>query len=127
MIRAILTDIEGTTSSISFVKDVLFPFARERLPAFIETHADKPQVQHWLHEAAKEAGIIYAEREEIAPKLVFDRSEVANPPRNGLVIISATEGYRIGQTEPPDGITITAEVSRLSASDLAGKTLPEDL
>lgn len=24
-IRAILTDIEGTTSSISFVKDVLFP------------------------------------------------------------------------------------------------------
>ena len=75
----------------------------------------------------KGTNLNYAEREEIAPKLVFDRSEVANPPRNGLVIISATEGYRIGQTEPPDGITITAEVSRLSASDLAGKTLPEDL
>ena len=27
MIQAILTDIEGTTSSISFVKDVLFPYA----------------------------------------------------------------------------------------------------
>ena len=31
----ILTDIEGTTSSISFVRDVLFPYARERLPAFV--------------------------------------------------------------------------------------------
>ena len=28
----ILTDIEGTTSSISFVKDVLFPYARRELP-----------------------------------------------------------------------------------------------
>ena len=69
----------------------------------------------------------YAEREEVALKLVFDRSEVANPPRNGLIVISAEEGYRIGQTEPPDGITIMAEVSRLSASELAGKTLPGDL
>ncbi|MCC7515952.1 MAG: acireductone synthase, partial [Pseudomonadales bacterium] len=26
-IKAILTDIEGTTSSIAFVRDVLFPYA----------------------------------------------------------------------------------------------------
>jgi len=31
MIRAIVTDIEGTTSSLSFVKDVLFPYARQRI------------------------------------------------------------------------------------------------
>ncbi len=62
MIKAILTDIEGTTSSISFVKDVLFPYARKRLPAFVETHADNPDVQHWLHEAAKEAGLVSATR-----------------------------------------------------------------
>ncbi|WP_417642085.1 acireductone synthase [Enterobacter kobei] len=35
MIRAIVTDIEGTTSDIRFVHDVLFPYARERLAAFI--------------------------------------------------------------------------------------------
>ena len=35
MIRAIVTDIEGTTSSISFVKDVLFPYARKQIPAFV--------------------------------------------------------------------------------------------
>ena len=65
MIKAIVTDIEGTTSSIDFVKDVLFPYARERLPAFVETHADKPEVQHWLHEAAREAGIVSADRQEV--------------------------------------------------------------
>ena len=31
--QAILTDIEGITSSISFVKDVLFPYARRAMPA----------------------------------------------------------------------------------------------
>ena len=34
-IRAVVTDIEGTTSSISFVKDVLFPYARERLADYV--------------------------------------------------------------------------------------------
>ncbi|MCX5520979.1 acireductone synthase [Kaistia defluvii] len=41
-IRAVLTDIEGTTSSISFVKDVLFPFARSRLQGFVTEHAADP-------------------------------------------------------------------------------------
>ena len=35
MIRAIVTDIEGTTSDIRFVHNVLFPYARERLVAFV--------------------------------------------------------------------------------------------
>jgi len=69
-IRAILTDIEGTTSSIDFVKDVLFPYARKHLPAFVETHAAEPEVQHWLHEAAKEAGIVEATRTEVIDLLI---------------------------------------------------------
>ncbi|MFT2110372.1 acireductone synthase [Marinomonas sp. 2405UD68-3] len=43
MIKAILTDIEGTTSKISFVHDVLFPFARKHMASFIqEHHQDEP-------------------------------------------------------------------------------------
>jgi enolase-phosphatase E1 len=38
MPRAILTDIEGTTSSIAFVAETLFPYARARLPAFVAAH-----------------------------------------------------------------------------------------
>ena len=36
--RAILTDIEGTTSSIAFVHELLFPFARVRLADFVAAH-----------------------------------------------------------------------------------------
>jgi enolase-phosphatase E1 len=39
MVQAIVTDIEGTTSSLSFVKDVLFPYARTHLAGFVATHA----------------------------------------------------------------------------------------
>ena len=52
----ILTDIEGTTSSISFVKDVLFPYARGALPDFVARRGDEPEVRRWLDEAALDIG-----------------------------------------------------------------------
>lgn len=56
MKQAIVTDIEGTTSSISFVKDVLFPYARKALPAFVRMHGQEPEVRKWLDVAAADAG-----------------------------------------------------------------------
>ena len=52
----ILTDIEGTTSSISFVKDVLFPYARRELPRFVREHGHEPEVRRWLDAVALENG-----------------------------------------------------------------------
>ena len=37
-VKAVVTDIEGTTSSISFVHDVLFPYARAEIPDFVRAH-----------------------------------------------------------------------------------------
>ena len=56
MIGAVLTDIEGTTGSISFVKDVLFPYARRELPAFVRNHAGEPGVRRWLDAVSAELG-----------------------------------------------------------------------
>ena len=56
MKQTILTDIEGTTSSISFVKDVLFPYARKTLPGFVRAHGGEPEVRYWLDQAAVDAG-----------------------------------------------------------------------
>ena len=52
----ILTDIEGTTSSISFVRDVLFPYARRALPGFVREHGRDPDVRRWLDQVATENG-----------------------------------------------------------------------
>jgi enolase-phosphatase E1 len=52
----ILTDIEGTTSSISFVRDVLFPYARQALPGFVKKHGQQPEVRRWLDAAALDIG-----------------------------------------------------------------------
>lgn len=49
---AIVTDIEGTTSRISFVHDVLFPYARARLPAFLAERGAAPEVAAALAEVA---------------------------------------------------------------------------
>jgi len=56
MIQAVLTDIEGTTSSLSFVKDVLFPYARERISAFIANHRHEPEIASELAEVSRLAG-----------------------------------------------------------------------
>lgn len=54
--RAIVTDIEGTTSAISFVRDVLFPYADERLDAYVAAHRTDPVVASAMAEAAVCAG-----------------------------------------------------------------------
>jgi enolase-phosphatase E1 len=45
-VRAILLDIEGTTTPISFVYDVLFPFARAHVQSFLEKEFESADVQH---------------------------------------------------------------------------------
>lgn len=56
MIKAIVTDIEGTTTSISFVSDVLFPYARQRIRDFVTIHSDRDEVRQLLDDARAEMG-----------------------------------------------------------------------
>jgi len=46
----ILLDVEGTTTSISFVYDVLFPYAREHAAEFLRQHQSSEQVRAILAE-----------------------------------------------------------------------------
>lgn len=47
-VKGVLLDIEGTTSSISFVHDEMFPFARRNLPAYLEQHWGSPRLEQAL-------------------------------------------------------------------------------
>ncbi|MDC0745646.1 acireductone synthase [Polyangium mundeleinium] len=56
MVKRIVTDIEGTTTSISFVTDTLFAHARASLVSFVRTHAGEARVVSALDAARTEAG-----------------------------------------------------------------------
>jgi len=43
--RAVLLDIEGTTTPISFVHQVLFPYSRTHLESFLKQHSNSADVQ----------------------------------------------------------------------------------
>jgi len=49
----ILMDIEGTTTSISFVHDVLFPYARARMATFIADKCNRAEVRACLDEVVE--------------------------------------------------------------------------
>lgn len=55
-ITTILTDIEGTTTDIRFVHDVLFPYARAQLPAYLQAHWHDEALQPVLESAREAAG-----------------------------------------------------------------------
>jgi len=90
----ILTDIEGTTSSISFVKDVLFPYARRALPAFVRARGREPEVRHWLDMVATENGGICQDDmivETLQGWIDEDRKHTALKALQGLIW---DDGYR---------------------------------
>ncbi|MFO0883733.1 MAG: acireductone synthase [Pirellulales bacterium] len=54
--RAIVVDIEGTTSSIAFVHQVMFPFVRRELDAYLRSHWTDADVEQACNQVAKDAG-----------------------------------------------------------------------
>ena len=56
MVKAILLDIEGTVAPISFVKEVLFPYSKERMESFIKENKENPKVREILDEVQKIEG-----------------------------------------------------------------------
>lgn len=64
-IKVILTDIEGTTSSISFVHDILFPYAKKNLASYLNEHAKEQHVQQIVAQIKKDANAPHADLSQI--------------------------------------------------------------
>ena len=88
-IRAIVTDIEGTTSSIAFVHDVLFPYAADRLPDYLRDNNDDPEVARLLEAVREEANLPSADLDSIIAVLLKwiadDRKATALKALQGMV------------------------------------------
>jgi len=96
MIKAIVTDIEGTTSSILFVKDVLFPYARANLADYVRSHADDPQVKLLLDDVCKEAGSELSLEQIIAQLIQWIDEDKKATPLKSLQGLIWEAGYRQG-------------------------------
>lgn len=96
MIRAILTDIEGTTSSLSFVKDVLFPYAREHLPEFIAAHAHESDIQKLLKEVSAVAGRPLSKDQAVHQLLAWIDEDRKVTPLKALQGLIWEAGYQSG-------------------------------
>jgi enolase-phosphatase E1 len=96
MIRAVVTDIEGTTTSIAFVKDVLFPRSRATLRAFLASRAKDPEVARLLDEAR--ALLDDPERDDVIAALErFIDEDRKVGPLKALQGLLWEEGYRRGE------------------------------
>ena len=95
-IKAIVTDIEGTTSSLSFVKEVLFPYARANLADYIRLHAEEPEVKTLLEEACKEAGAALDTGQLIAQLIQWLDEDKKVTPLKSLQGLIWEAGYQKG-------------------------------
>jgi enolase-phosphatase E1 len=96
MVRAILTDIEGTTTSLSFVKDVLFPYSARHLAEFVRVQRHEPEVRRLLDEARKVAGEDMDDEHLVAVLLRWIETDQKLAPLKGLQGLIWEEGYRQG-------------------------------
>ena len=108
---AVVVDIEGTTTPVTFVHDVLFPYARRELEGFLHRHAADPAVQGDLEmlrrEHAAEAGAPppWEAPRSLAPAVAYlrwlmdqDRKSTALKALQGRIW---EDGYRSGELRAP--------------------------
>lgn len=97
MIKAIVTDIEGTTSAISFVKDVLFPYARANIADFLQQQAANPEVQTLLNDARTLVGKNLSQEELTEQLIAWIDTDQKVTPLKALQGLMWADGYYNGK------------------------------
>ena len=111
-VRAFLLDVEGTTTPIAFVYDVLFPYARQGLAGFLRAQSGEPGVrdairrlrdEHRIDLEGNRAPTAWPPNEEVDPALAYlewlmdaDGKSTALKALQGMVW---EEGFRKGELQ----------------------------
>ncbi|MBV8062319.1 MAG: acireductone synthase [Nevskia sp.] len=97
MIQAIVTDIEGTTSSIDFVHQSLFPYARAHLREFLRAHAADPAVAAQLEETARLEGrpLTVESAADVLERWIDEDRKIT--PLKALQGMTWAQGYAAGE------------------------------
>jgi enolase-phosphatase E1 len=132
-ITHLLLDIEGTTCPVSFVAEVLFPYAREHLASYLQSHGDDPGVaqlvadveQLWAEQTEPEAQSLRRSLQQqdravaVVPYLhwLIDRDIKATPLKDLQGRIWEA-GYADGSIVAPLFVDVPAALQRWSAQGL---------
>ena len=109
-VRAIVLDVEGTTTPVRFVKDTLFPFARARLALWIAEHGDEPETRAACEALAAYRDEADADLASTALRLAdADQKVTALKALQGLVWEA---GYRDGAIVAPLYPDVAAALAR---------------
>lgn len=100
--RCILLDIEGTIAPVSFVHEVLFPFARSRVASYLTAHWEEPALREVRTQIERDANATALERPAMVDHLLglMDRDAKATGLKalQGLIWEG---GYRDGSLRSP--------------------------
>ncbi len=97
MVKAIVTDIEGTTTSLSFVKDVLFPYADQHMQAFVVAHRQDPAVARLIDDVRLETGqAVLSLADAITQLRQWIAQDQKITPLKAIQGLMWEEGYRNG-------------------------------
>ena len=103
MIKYIMTDVEGTTTSISFVHEILFPFAKRRLADFCRENAHSDIVKEALRltkeTVQEEEHKEISDSEAIEKLLYWITNDRKHPALKSLQGYIWEEGYKSGEVK----------------------------
>src|SRR3954468_1670478 len=137
MTAVVLLEIEGTTTPISFVFDVLFPYAQKRIPDWLAAHRDEPAAR-----AACEAILADATEDERrrggieAVRAVVRRQMAADIKATGLKQLQGLvwqHGYESGEirgrvfADVPERLRAWQAEGRRAAIYSSGSVLAQQL
>lgn len=122
MIRCVLMDIEGTIIPVAFVRDVLFPYAKCRLAAFLREQQENPAVRQWAEVCQDTVTLelgrrpAYEELSDILGRWIEEDRK--HPGLKGIQGIIWQEGYRTGAFAPALYEDVAPALDRWRRNDL---------
>jgi enolase-phosphatase E1 len=101
MKKVILLDIEGTIAPISFVKEVMFPYSKNKLEKFLKENKDKEEIKKIIEEVEKIEGkkLTLSEVIEILKRWIDEDKKIT--PLKDLQGYIWKEGFEKGELKAP--------------------------